>query len=85
MIFGIYAIWVKIFIGIEYKHYISLYMRMICEHVTCGIFGIPEVNFSVGAFKLGMLRDLEGTCDISSRFCQIPICVFVHIVFLHIF
>ena len=43
------------------------------------IFGIPEVNFSVRAFKLRMLRDLKGTYDVSFMFCQIPICVFLRI------
>ena len=33
-----------------------------------GIFGIPEVMFQARAFKLGMLSDLKGTCDISSNF-----------------
>ena len=78
MIFGIYVIWVKIFDVIEYEHHISLNMRIMADHVT-GIFGIPEVNFSYRAFKLGMLRDLKGTYDISFRFCQIPICVLLRI------
>ena len=27
-------------------------------------FGIPEINFSVKAFKLGMLRNLKGTYEV---------------------
>ena len=48
-----------------------------------GIFGILEGIFSVRAFKLGMLRDLKGRCDISARLCQIPICVFFSECFTH--
>ena len=75
ILFGICITWVKILDGIEYEHHISLNMRIMAGH---GLrhFGIPEVNFSVEAFKLGMLRDLTNTCDISSRFSQILIYVF---------
>ena len=45
------------------------------------ILGIPEVNFSVRGFKLGMFRDLRGAHDISSGFCQSSICVFFRIVY----
>ena len=83
MIFGIYVIWVMVFDGIEYEHHISLNMRIMADHIILAFNGIPEVNFSVRAFKLGMLRDLEGTCDISFRFCQIPICECFQF-FLHI-
>ena len=74
MIFGIYVIVVKIFDEIEYEHHISLNMRIMADHVTLAFFVIPDVNFSVRAFKLGMLRDLKGSCDISSMFCQM--CIF---------
>ena len=76
MIFGIYVIWVKIFDGIEYEHHISLNMRIMADHVTLAFLPFLTINFSVRAFKLEILRDLRGTFDISSSFCQIPVCVF---------
>ena len=52
MIYTMHIIWIKIFDGIEYEHHISLNIRIMADHV---IYGIPEVNFSLKVFKLGML------------------------------
>ena len=49
---GICITWVKILDGIEDGHHTALNVHIMADHVT-GIFGIPGVNFSVRAFKLG--------------------------------
>ena len=73
--FGICITWVNWDLGWD-RRWASYLIKYAHNGWSCdfGIFGIPGVNFSVRAFKLGMLRDLKGTCDIISRFCQIPIC-----------
>ena len=53
MIFGIYVIGVKIFDGIEYEHHITKYAHNGWSW-DFGFFGIPELNFSVRTFKLGV-------------------------------
>ena len=59
--------WISASYLIKYAH-----IGQSCEFEICNI---PEVNISVTAFKLGMLRNIRDTPDISYRFCQIPICV----------
>ena len=62
--------------GIEYQRPTSLNMRILADHVTFPIFGIPEVNFLVRAFQFGMKGVLSRIYDISPGFCWIPIFVF---------
>ena len=71
---GICITWVKILDGIEDGHHTALNVHIMADHVTLAFLGFLESISQLEPSNL--VRDLKGTCDISSRFCQIPICVF---------